>query len=71
MWPKQKDLLVVTLQRNYTVNDYQALFDRIGCKWCWEIWKDNEMTMGSLEPPSVPVHCIYGSQMPTTEVSLI
>ena len=69
LWPKNKQLLVVTFKRNYTVNDYQALFERIGCKWCYDMWKDNKMTLGTIAAPSVPVHCIYGSQLPTTEVS--
>ena len=68
MWPKDDQVLVVTLQRNYTIHDYQALFKRIGCEWCWDMWLDNGMTLGKIHAPSVPVHCIYGSQLPTTEV---
>lgn len=68
MWPKDKRQVVVTLKKNYTVDDYEALFQTIGCEWCWDMFKDNIYTLGSLEPPSVAVHCIYGSQLPTTEV---
>ena len=71
LWPNNKRTVVVTLKKNYTVDDYEELFETIGCKWCWEMFKDNVKTLGSLQPPSVPVHCIYGSQLPTTEVRLV
>nr|CAB3264916.1 group XV phospholipase A2-like [Phallusia mammillata] len=67
LWPKNKQTVVVTFQRNYTVDDYESLFKRIGCEWCYELWKDNGLALGSLQAPSVPVHCIYSSQVPTAE----
>lgn len=70
LWPKDKQTLVVTFQRNYTVDDYESLFKRIGCEWCYDLWKDNGMALGSLKAPSVPVHCIYSSQVPTAEVTI-
>lgn len=68
LWPKDKQTVVVTLERNYTIHDYKDLFDTIGCDWCYDLWKDNGMALGNLEAPSVPVHCIYSSQVPTAQV---
>ncbi|XP_076819987.1 lysosomal phospholipase A and acyltransferase-like [Clavelina lepadiformis] len=67
LWPENKKTIVVTLGKNYTVHDYKELFERIDCEWCWDMWKDNGMALGSLSAPSVPVHCIYSSQTPTAE----
>uniref|UniRef100_H2ZNW2 Uncharacterized protein n=1 Tax=Ciona savignyi TaxID=51511 RepID=H2ZNW2_CIOSA len=67
LWPKDKQLLVVTLQRNFTVHQYKELFKRIGCEGCWDLWKDNGYATGSFTPPNVPVHCVYSSMVNTAE----
>nr|XP_039249958.1 phospholipase A2 group XV-like [Styela clava] len=67
-WPKDKLHVVDTLIKNYTVFEYKALFERIGCKNCYEIWDKYGTELGDMGPPNVPVHCVYSSQIPTPEL---
>lgn len=67
-WPKNKRVVVDTFSKNYTVDDYEHLLKRIGCKNCWELWKKFGKEMGDLAAPKVEVHCVYSSQVPTAEV---
>lgn len=68
LWPKDKQQVVNTLETNYTVFDYKALFERIGCKDCWHLWNQYGDEMGDLSAPDVTVHCVYSSLVPTAEV---
>ena len=65
IWPKNKETLVVTPWRNYTVYDYDSLFKDTKCKWCHNKWRDNTLKLNDYVAPSVPVHCIYSSGIPT------
>ena len=56
--------VIVSKQRNYTVADLKELFDDIGHPHTYDIVV-NEEQCDKLLPPGVPVHCIYGTAVPT------
>ncbi|KAG5273866.1 hypothetical protein AALO_G00156460 [Alosa alosa] len=66
IWPADQ-VLVRTPTTNYTVRDYQHFFQDVGFPDGWEMHKDTEHLVGDLEHPGVPVHCLYGSGVPTTQ----
>ena len=68
-WSKD-EVVVVTPQRNYTVNDYEALFNDIQYPLGYEFWLNNKDLLKELEPPRIEIHQIYGSHMPTPGVLL-
>lgn len=65
-WPADK-VLVQAPTTNYTVRDYQRFFQDVGFPDGWEMRKDTQDLVSALEPPGVPVHCLYGSGVPTAE----
>lgn len=67
-WPKDKTHVVDTLIKNYTVFEYRALFERIGCEKCAEVWEQFGYDLGDLKAPNVAVHCVYSSLVPTPEL---
>lgn len=68
LWPQNKSVVVSTLTHNYTVHEYETLFDKIGCDNCWERFKSYGTELGDLSAPDVEVHCVYSSGLPTAEV---
>ncbi|XP_042897494.1 lysosomal phospholipase A and acyltransferase isoform X2 [Parasteatoda tepidariorum] len=67
LWSK-KDPIVITRERNYTVEDYYDFFRDIDYLTAYEMFKDNyENAMKSLEAPGVDVHCIHGTNLETPE----
>jgi lysophospholipase-3 len=68
-WDKD-EVIVVSPQRNYTVNDYQALFNDIQFPTGYDYWINNKDLLNELKPPEIESHEIYGSQMPTPGVLL-
>jgi lysophospholipase-3 len=68
-WDKD-EVIVVSPQRNYTVNDYQTLFNDIQFPTGYDYWINNKDLLNELKPPEIESHEIYGSQMPTPGVLL-
>ena len=68
-WDKD-EVVVVGPQRNYTVNDYQTLFDDIQFPTGYQYWLNNKDLAQELKPPEIEIHQLYGSQMPTPGVLL-
>lgn len=50
--------------RNYTAQDYVALFTDIGAPDTAEVWEDVN-TLNELKPPGIQTYCIYGYGVPT------
>ncbi len=65
-WPKDM-VLVSTPNTSYTVQDYQRFFKDINYKDGWAMRQDTEPLVSALKPPGVPVHCLYGSGIPTPQ----
>ncbi|KAI7812127.1 Pla2g15 protein, partial [Triplophysa rosa] len=65
-WPSNK-VMVSTPNTTYTVKDYQRFFKDIEYEDGWAMREDTETLVNALEPPGVPVHCLYGSGIPTAE----
>lgn len=70
-WPADKRNILVTFERNYTVDDYEEIMERLQCPQseCYEHWKHSGSALGDMKPPNVAVHCIYGTGKPTAEVN--
>uniref|UniRef100_A0A8C1KMR0 Phospholipase A2, group XV n=2 Tax=Cyprinus carpio TaxID=7962 RepID=A0A8C1KMR0_CYPCA len=65
-WPKDM-VLVSTSNTSYTVQDYQRFFKDIDYEDGWAMRQDTEPLVNALNPPGVPVHCLYGSGIPTPQ----
>ncbi|KAK2867087.1 hypothetical protein Q8A67_025204 [Cirrhinus molitorella] len=65
-WPKDM-VLVSTPNTNYTVQDYQRFFKDIDYEDGWAMRQDTEPLVSALQAPGVPVHCLYGSGIPTAQ----
>ena len=68
-WDKD-EIIVVGPQRNYTVFDYEQLFDDIGYSTGYQYWLNNKDLLKETEPPGIEIHQIYGSHVPTPGVLL-
>jgi len=64
------EVVVVSPLRNYTVYDYEALFNDIQFPTGYQYWLNNKDLVQQLKPPGVELHELYGSQMPTPGVFL-
>ncbi|KAA0724525.1 Group XV phospholipase A2 [Triplophysa tibetana] len=65
-WPPNKTM-VSTPNTTYTVKDYQRFFKDIDYEDGWAMREDTEPLVSALKPPGVPVHCLYGTGIPTAE----
>jgi len=68
-WDKD-EIVVISAQRNYTVNDYEALFNDIQFPTGYEYWLNNKDLLDELKAPEIELHELYGTQMPTPGVLL-
>lgn len=59
------EILVSTPERNYTVNDYEQLFEDLGFQDGWEMRKNTWSINYELNPPDVELHALYGVGMKT------
>lgn len=60
-------VLVSTPNTSYTVQDYQRFFKDMNYEDGWAMRQDTEPLVSALQPPGVPVHCLYGSGIPTPQ----
>ena len=66
LW-SENEVLVVQPKRNYTVNDYEALFSDIGYSAGYNIWKGVQGLISDFPSPNITVYCFYGIDIPTEE----
>ena len=57
----EDEVLVVTENKNYTVKDYDALFEDIGFPVGKPMWRQVEHALHHLDNPGVDTWCFYGS----------
>ena len=63
-WTKD-DFIIVTPDRNFSAWEYQDLFKAMKYERGYEMFKEIEGLTGSLPPPNVTLHCLYGTQKHT------
>ncbi|CAI5439503.1 unnamed protein product [Caenorhabditis angaria] len=61
------EVLAETADKNYTVSNIQEFFTDINYETGWEQYKQSARLNGNVTSPGVPVHCIYGTGVPTPE----
>ena len=67
-WSDSEPLVTVTGQKNYTIADYKYFFHDIDYNVGYEMLKDTQDLLGSLEPPGVEMHCLHGIGVSTVEL---
>ena len=68
-WDKD-EVVIVSPGRNYTVNDYEQLFNDIKYPNGYEFWANNQGLLNVSIAPGIEIHELYGSHMPTPGVLL-
>ncbi|KAG1693156.1 Group XV phospholipase A2 [Nymphon striatum] len=63
---KSDEVLVTTLERNYTANDYPQLFKDLDYETGKEMWLDTKDLITDNTVPGVETHCLYGTGTKTT-----
>ena len=58
-------VLISTPVRNYTVNDYQDIFDDLGYPVGYQMYLGTEDINAGYPAPNVSVHCVVGTGVPT------
>ncbi|XP_028043903.1 group XV phospholipase A2-like [Bombyx mandarina] len=64
---KPNEVLVQTDKYNYTINDFQKLFNDMELPNAWEMKKDTEKYTKDFSAPGVELHCVYGYNVATVE----
>lgn len=64
---KPTDILASTAEKNYTTENIKEFFHDIDYMVGWEQYKQAARLNGNLSAPGVPVHCVYGTGVPTPE----
>lgn len=63
-----EEVLISSMARDYTVNDMKTFFTDVHETNGWEMRKDTlPFLVNADQPPNVPVHCIFGDKVATTE----
>ncbi len=62
-----EEVILSTPNRNYTVNDYEDLFNDVGFPTGYQYRKNTEKLTYDLVPPHVETHCLYGVGLKTPE----
>jgi lysophospholipase-3 len=65
VWGKD-EVLAITADRNYTINDVEQFFNDINYTIGYEQYKMANTAL-RVEPPGVPIHCIFGHDVQTPE----
>lgn len=65
-WAKD-EVIVSRPTRNYTVQDYEQLFNDINFQTGYEMRKNTEKLVYDLKAPQVELHCLYGVGLKTPE----
>ena len=60
-------VLVTTPERNYTANDYEALFADMNYTQGFVMYKNTSKINAGFPSPNVSVYCFYGTEVPTAE----
>ena len=66
LW-KEDEVLVQSKEVNITVKNIEEFYQRMGRPENIDIHNDVKGHVRDLTPPNVPVHCLYGQGVPTTE----
>ena len=61
------DVLITTPVRNYTVNDYEELFNGLNYPLGYTFRQLTGNLVDYMGPPNVEIHCLYGVNVPTPE----
>ena len=61
------EVLISRPGKNYTVNDYEQLFEDLEIQDGWKMRQDTESLLKDFKPPNVEVHCLNGGGFPTPE----
>lgn len=66
-WKEDETLVSIPNKRNYTIKDLKSFFDDINFGVGYEMRKDTENLLGTLEHPGVETHCLHGSGVSTVD----
>lgn len=66
-WSQEEIIVSCPEKGNYTVHDFERFFKDMNYQVGFEMWKDTEALLGTLEPPGIEVHCLHGIGVSTID----